>query len=514
MKKFFCMLLAAALLLTALAGCQGSETGDGSAAGGEEGTAKKDTLIVIGESEVVSLNPLTDRASLDRYVKSALFDHLLRFGDDAQLVPCLAESWTLLDDNLTYEFKLRENVKFHDGSAFTADDVVNSFDIIMSDSSMVSTYGSYVAGYEKVDDHTVHIARPAVYTDLLGFLAVYVPIISKAAYQADPAGFASHPIGTGSYKFVSQEVDGSIVMTANEDYFFGAPEIPNLIIKAPLNSDTAAVALENGEVDLIFNVPSSLLPTLQTNENVVTMTEQTYSSAVLNIYKAAGTDVNLRKAIFHGIDRQSLIMIATDGLSQESRNILSTKAMGKYDGAVEYIGYDVDLAKEYLAKSSYVSGTELVISCTSDYALAAQSIQSDLAKIGITIKINQLDMNTYQSMMVKGEHQMSISRYGTYGFDAIKILQYLLPSNVSFGKNMDSSPVFETIMAELQSTTDPAEIDALVVQALQARDDLATMFSLYDLSSTLAYRKEITGISNSAAIVNGACYFDQIKLAA
>ena len=521
MKKSLSMMLLVAMLLTSLAGCQQAQTAStaqsaassaGATASSESGL-KKDTLNVVGETLTETLDPITRNGNIDRFVKAALYDYLVRFGDDAEVIPCLAESWTDLDDNLTVEFKLREDVKFHDGSDFTADDVIYSIDLVMSDETMTTTYETYIADYKKVDDYTVQITRPASYVDLVGFLTLQIPIVPKAVYAADPEGFGANPVGTGAYKFVSQEADGSVKMVANGDYFLGVPDIENLVIKTPLDSSTAIVALETGEVDLIFNVPTAMLSTLEKNDSIETITETTFSSIVLNIYKLSNADLNLRKAIYHGINRQNAIAIATDGLSEESTNILSTKAMGAYAGAVEYVGYDEALAKEYLEQSSYVPGTPLVLSCNAAYALAAQSVQADLAKIGITVEIEQLDMNTWRSKLIKGELEMGISNFGTYGFGPVTVLQYLLPTNVSFGKNMDSSPEFEEVMAKLEKATDAAEIDELIVEGLTLRDDLDTLFSLYDLTSTLAYSKEITNISNTAAIVNGACYFGDIKAA-
>ena len=501
MKKGACLLLVLVLFVSSLTGC------------GKTAEPKKDTLTVVGALRSENFDPTGLAALIDPYTITALFDRLFKFGNNAEVVPSLVESYELKEDNVTYVFHLRKNVKFHDGTDFTADDVIFNFDIYTNHPVLSYSFANSVTSYEKIDAYTVNVTVPAPYVDLPGFLANRIAIVPKSAYSSDAEGFAKNPVGTGAYKYVTQDSDGTVRLEANPDYFLGAPEIKNLVIKPPMESSTALVALETGEVDLIFSVPTSLIPVIDKNDKITRITKPSYSSMAFYIFDdGLQGDQNLRKAIFHGINRVGLIDIATDGLAQESKNIMSTYAMGKYAGVTDYKGYDAELAKEYLAKSNYVAGTEILISCKSEDAQVAQLIQADLVALGINMKIEQLDPNTWSSKLSKGELQINLSVFGSYGFTPTTLLPYFVSNSPMYGSHMAVTPEYEAVINEFLNEKDPEKLDSLIEEALKMQYDLVNIFSLYDRVSTVAHTKQITNISDSSAIVN-ACYFNEIKLA-
>lgn len=134
----------------------------------------------------------------------------------------LAESWEEADGGMSVILHLRDDVTFHDGSTFDADDVIYFFDKGM-EGKFATRITPYVASYEKLDQYTVKLTKPNIYTNVLAFLVEHAYIIPKEAHSADPEGFNQHPIGTGPYTFVSEEADGSIILKAYDNYYGEAP---------------------------------------------------------------------------------------------------------------------------------------------------------------------------------------------------------------------------------------------------------------------------------------------------
>ena len=221
MKKVLTLVLVLCLALTAAA-CGG---------GGEEsGGAAKDTLTWVQAADVTSLDPHVGKETPAVTVTSQIFDTLLTMDENNEPAPLLAESFEQLDER-TYEFKLRQDVKFHDGEAMTADDVVFSLNRAR-ESNYVSYVVDAISEVEKKDDYTVIVKTKEPYSPLLSALTVpFTAIVPQHAVEADEDAFALNPIGTGAYKFVEWKQGEYAKLEANPDYFQGAPKTQNLVMK-------------------------------------------------------------------------------------------------------------------------------------------------------------------------------------------------------------------------------------------------------------------------------------------
>ena len=199
MKKFFAVVLIFCLAFS-LTACGGDKTPS------ETGGATKDTLVWVQSADVTSLDPHVGKETPAVTVTCQIFDTLLTMGENNQPAPLLAESYEQVDEK-TWTFKLRQDVKFHDGESMTAEDVVFSINRAR-ESNYVSYVVDAISDITADDDYTVTITTKEPYAPLLASLTVpFTAIVPKHAVEADEEAFTMHPIGTGAYKFVEVPAD-------------------------------------------------------------------------------------------------------------------------------------------------------------------------------------------------------------------------------------------------------------------------------------------------------------------
>ena len=496
-KKILSVLLVVILGVTSLVGCSNggsneSEIGNASNENGSE-VSIKDQLVFIAKAKTETLDPLT-RQVLNKTVMHSIFDCLVKYGPDAKIIPSLAESW--VDDGMAVTFKLREDVVFHDGSKFTADDVIFSLDT-MGASPEFAWITRYIAGWEKVDDYNVKILKPNSFTQLLNILTEYSYVVSQEAYENDPEGFAENPIGTGAYKFVSKGIDDSVVLVANEDYFEGRPEITNVIIKSPVDSSTKVIALETGEADVVMDVPIAQIPIIEGSENLEFVESESWGMNELALMGSKFDDKNFTKAIKHAINRENVILLSNEGIGEPAKDLYSSRIMGDLAGIVKYEGYNIEKAKEYLAMSNYDADTKLTLSIDAQYIDMAQAIQADLSQIGVNIEIEQLEYNTFWDRIYGAEIEMAIFSGGS---PMVGIEDSLLISTSEPWKStMSASDEKKVILSEILIETDKEVRKELVLEALELEIDQSNFVAIYENTMNFAHTDKITNINPVSA---------------
>lgn len=493
MKKIFPLLMTVVVIASLLAGCTTSTPTVTTDENPQASAPIKDTLTYMAVVNAESLNPASGKPG-DHTAYRAIYDTLVNLDDNGNIRPGLAETWTKSDDGLTYTLNLRKDVKFHDGSQMTADDVIFTFDTIMA----LPLFGQFtlaLAKWEKADDYTVKFTATQPYVSLLKTLALISMIMPKATYTADPAGFESKPIGTGPFKFVSRDADGTIHAEANDNYFGGKPAFAKAVIKPPVESSTAVVALENGEVDIIVAVPPAQIELIKKNAglNLVETAAWTTNTLIM-MGQRLRDDSNLRAAIFHGIDRQKMIDIASEGVGSVTNDVYNKKTLGSLAGKVNYTGYDEALAKEYLAESGYQLGSVIMMTVMTQDSAMAQSIQADLKKLGIEVEIEQLDVNGWSTKILNGEAEMTLVQFGGVGGGLENMLISFSNAYPYLGKDMYSTPEYEDLIVKIQAEPDPEKRQELMGQAIQLQYDFANTVSLFDVVNNFAHSKSITNI--------------------
>ena len=500
MKRVFLLVLVA-LLSIAFVAC-GETTTEATTAGttvAPTTEAPKDDLTITGYMTAETLDPFQVAAS-DKVTNFQIFDSLVRYGEGGVITPGLASEWTLGEDGLTYTFTIRENVLFHNGETLTTEDIIFSLDTMMAQ-PMNSWMATYIASYTRVDATTIQIVKASPFAKVLNILADRFFVVPEASYDGLEEAFAANPIGTGAYKFVSQAADKSVTLIKNEDYFFGEPAITNVHIIAPVEASAAVIQLESGDVDIIFGIPTSQ-KTIITDNSELTFVETAGWSmhTLLLLGDQFADDLNLRKAVSYAVNPQNAILVANEGVGEVPTNLFSTKTMGDLAGEVAIPGYDAVESAAALALSNYSTETNLVITVDASAAAIAQSIQSDLAAVGITVTIEQLDTNNLFAKLMNNELDMTILPMGTHMNGVEEMLAFPIMPPFSFG--MNPSEARTTIIQNIQVETDPTLRAQMCIQALQYAVAEFDIVPVFEPVQNLAYANTITGIPAISAATN------------
>lgn len=381
MKKLLCLCMTAALSLGSLAGCstKNPAPSDGETVGAqneESGGEKKDTLTVALTSEPPSLTTCDHDSIVGVYMNLLTYNGLMRVDHETlEVVPDLAESYTV-ENETDWTFVLKDGIKFHDGSDCTAQDVAASIEWAKTFPGSAN-YTRNIKTIEAVDDKTVKIVTEVPYAGLPADLAYHYNFIVPEELIESGHDFNSEPVGTGPYKFVSWQYGDSLNFVGFEEYFDAERKasIPNLVFKIIPEGTSRTIALEAGEVDFVYDVPSADVERLKSDEKFevkeITSVENFFLG--INLEKEPFNDVNVRQAINYGINREDVIAAALNGYGASNYTAIAMGYEGDTDAGAAV--YDPDKAKEYLDKwGGDPSSIVLPIICSNETKVAVATV--------------------------------------------------------------------------------------------------------------------------------------------
>ena len=400
MKKVVSILLVLAMMLS-LAACSGESTettngGNGGESAAPAGENTRDDLIFSISSDTTSLDPAEVKDTISYLVLFQMFDTLVREEPDGTIAPALAESWEWNAEATELTMLIRQGVKFHDGTDMTVDDVVYSMNRAIA-SSYTSAVSSEFDRMEKVDDTHVKLVLKEPYVATLSCLcSANLGIVPQTAGEPG-GGFSKNPVGTGPYKFVSWSEGEKIEMEANEDYWRGAPAIKKLTIKIHTDRNTAAIALEKGEVDVLYYPDTADRMNLMNLENVTWLEGEatTLFYLAFNCRDGVFSDVRLRQAVCYALNRDDIIALGADGAGIATANTIPVCT--EYYKDFEGYQQNIEKAKELMKEAGYEGGLTITMktSQSSIYSKPTQVIQSQLAEIGIEVNIELMERAAY-----------------------------------------------------------------------------------------------------------------------
>ena len=416
-KSAVAMMLALLLLMMTFTSCGGST---------QTSTEDKTDLTWALASEPNSLDPMAIAVMSTFTITYAIYDNLVEEDENGNYVESLAESYTVSDDEKEYTFNLRQDVKFHDGTQMTADDVVYSINRTI-EKGWAADMTAAIDSVEKVDDYTVKLILSKPFGGMIGSLASpYFSIMSKAyAEENGEDAVERAPMGTGAYKFVEWKTGDHITVEANEDYFKGAPAIKTVTFKPVTDKNTGLVALQAGEIDTYLNVNNSDIETVKSDENLAFYSTDLAAvlSLNMNIEKEPLNDVKVRQAINYAINKENIITGALEGNGTEANSAISPTCDGYSENVTGY-EYDPDKAIELLKEAGQENLTlHIKIKEDSKVQKVAQIIQSDLNAVGITVKIEILEAGAYSTDVYSdGDYEMTITSWCAMFTDAYSLL--------------------------------------------------------------------------------------------
>lgn len=444
--------------------------------------------VKIGiSSEPSSMDPHYHNLGPNNSFASNIYDALIIQDEQQNLTPGLAVSWKPVSD-LVWEFKLRQGVKFHDGSDFNADDIIFTAKRAPAVPNSPSSFGTYLKGktFKKVDDFTIQVSTekpyPLMPVDLsnIQIISNEVGMDVKTAQFND--GSAMH--GTGPYKFVEWKPSDSIVLVKNENYWGPKAAFDKVIMKPIKSNPTRVAALLAGDVDMIDNVPTADIETLKKNSDLVLA--QGISNRVIYLHMdrfrdnspyITGTngknplmDKRVRKAISMSINRDAIVSRVMEGVAIPAGQLLPPGFFGTSEN-LKPMPYDPAMAKKLLAEAGYADGFGLTIHGPNDRyindAKIAQAIGQMLTRVGIKTQVETMPKSVYFR---------SASRGGPNGEPKYSFILVGWGS----GTGEPSSPLRSLIHtkdkdrgfgASNRGRYSNAEADALIEEALATVDD-------------------------------------------
>jgi len=417
MKKVITTLLAVSMVF-GLCACGSNEATDPAPESGQAAEAEapaesteqpaaageaKDTVILAtsGEPYRFFAQGSQSCAGDDNLVLSNIYDCLLFLEPDGSLSPALAESYDVSEDGITYTFHLRQGVKFHNGEEMTAEDVKMTFDTGAAGPIGSALFVNYDS-CEIIDDYTVEIKLTSPYAAFpYGVASRIGGIICKSYYdEVGEDGYYSAPVGTGPYKFVEYVKGDHTTLTANDDYWRGAPAVKNVVIQTVADTNTQILGLQNGDYDVVRDPAIDVCLRLNDDPNVSWAKENSVGRVTMymNSWDAGpGQDINFRKAIQAAVNKDDV----NEAMYSGEADILDIDVCASYGGCpdpgtYQVAEYDLEAAKQYLADSDY-DGSEwaILVQQGSRYENGAKVIQAQLMAIGINCVVDAKDNATY-----------------------------------------------------------------------------------------------------------------------
>ncbi|CAN5352713.1 ABC transporter substrate-binding protein [soil metagenome] len=398
------VLAAAVVLALLLVGVTGCSTGRRVDLG--QGGSGNLVAAIAGEPD--QLDPHKTSAYFSFEVLENVFDTLVAPDANLEMRPALAQSWDVSPDQLSWTFHLRPGVTFHDGTPFTADDVVYSYRRIIDEKLANSDKFSAVTDVTAPDKATVVLRvkqpTPNLLTNIGGFKGM--AIVERK--NVESGQIATHPVGTGPFAFVGQKSGDSITLTANKNYWGGPPKVPGVTFRFISEPSTALSALQAGEVDWTDSIPPQRVSQLKSDDSVklAVTPSNDYWYLALNEAKPPWNDVRVRQAIAYGIDRDAIVKATSYGTS--AANQLAIPRGNPWFTPYDTYRYDIDKAEDLLHQAG-IGKQNLDMLVTSEYpetVTAAQVIADNLAPLGITVNIRTVDFATWLDEQNTGHFDM------------------------------------------------------------------------------------------------------------
>ncbi|MCG8490109.1 MAG: ABC transporter substrate-binding protein [Sneathiellales bacterium] len=437
-------------------------------------------VLVVGQiAEPKSLDPQAVTAVNDFRILMNMYDGLVRYKSGTlEVEPALATSWTISEDGTEYTFKLRDGVKFHDGTDFDAADVEFNFDRMLDEKHPyhhtgpfpLSFFFSAVEDVEAVDASTVRFKLNAPYAPFLSNLAYPTGlIVSPESVKKHDKDFGRNPSGTGAFKFAEWESNAKVVVTRNADYWDGAPSLEAVVFRPITDGNTRVAEMLSGGLDVMVEIPPDSVA--QFNGNGFKLLEQAGPHLwflILNAKEGPFADKRVRQAINYAIDKKSLVEQVLQGTAEVASGPTPPAFSWAYNENLQPYPYNPEKAKQLLREAGQENAS-LTFYVTEggsgmlDPVPMGTAIQADLAKIGVDVKIETYEWNTFLGKVnpgLEGKADMAEMAWMTNDPDTLPYLALRTgawPDKGGFNSGYYSNPEVDKLLEAARQSTDQAE---------------------------------------------------------
>ena len=400
------------------------------------GQTKDDTVVYAIQSDMQNWDPPNSVLRESIILGYNVFDHLAaRDLKTGKVGPSLATSWRTIDDT-TWEVKLRQGVKFHDGFRFTSRDVKATFDRVLNPENKLTARGNHakIKSVEVVDDYTVRFKTDGPYPLFVERLTALVVQSEKVIKEKGHEWMQENPVGTGPYKLVKWNKKQDHLLVRNDDYWGPKPAFKYVRVRIIPEQATQIAELISGGVDIIKAVPPDQMDVINKSGGARTATSPILRTAMLQLDQAGRTGKNpfqdrrVRQAANLAVDMESVIKHVINGLGDRTATTINPMAFG-FDPAVKPYRQDLAAAKKLLADAGYPNGLEVRFLTGPPIVEPAvqqtsEAISADLVKAGIRTQKRYVgDIGPYVNQVRDGKaepmFEWSWGYYSVFDADAI-----------------------------------------------------------------------------------------------
>lgn len=493
-KRLMCTILAVAMLSVILTAC------------GQGANDPTDTLIFAQGADPRGLDPaMVDDGESSKVIVN-IYEGLLQYAKDStKLEACLAESWKVSEDGLTYTFNLRKGVKFQDGTDFNAEAVKVNIERQMEGNATADmSYAGFVFGtvskVEATDESTVVITLKEKNTAFLYNLAMSLaaPIVSPKALKDNNNNVNEHPVGTGPYKFVRWDKEQAIVLVRNDDYWGEKAKTKNVIFKIIKDNSARVVALNNGEVDMIDGIDATVVSQIESAGNKLDQPDgMNINYMAYNTTTPVFSKPEVRKAFSQAVNVPELVKSLYQGYASPADSILPSFVPG-YAKDVMQVTYDPEAAKSVISAAGITSVHVITYSNPRPYNTAngqalAEAIQGYLSKVGVTANIEVFDWTTYKEKVKAGDYDICFYGWTGDNGDPDNFMALLSDKDPSMNVSRYDNSEYKDLIAKGKATPEGPDRDAVYAQLEKIQVDQNPWLLISHSKLLSAYSPKIQG---------------------
>jgi peptide/nickel transport system substrate-binding protein len=496
-------LAAAALMAGTISACGGDQSDAGSGGGAPAaGLPVADGTVTVGSvQQITQLDPYKARIPWESVLARSLWSTLVTYDEETgqEVQPALAERWDVSEDGRTYTFHLREGLKFSNGDPLTAQHVVRTINRALDPKTQWSQAGLMpkLKSLEAVGGSEVRAVLEQPSANVFLMLLTQAPILNTADV---PALAGRNPATSGPFKIKEFVPDDHVTLERNENYWGEPAPSAELRLVRAQDASAAVTSLRSGDLDALWGVPWQDVRSLESGGFPIVVSENPSGQAIgYGDYSSPPfDDVKARQALVHATDKQKIIDTAYAGevlISNTNQPMPSTDPL--FDDELPEYAFDLDKAKALFAEAGVAEGTTLTYLWSSTHGRQAltwgQILQSDLAKIGIELKIQTLEPAALAER---------ITPVGEKTFPNVIIpSQYILPTPISMGIWLTgtcpcnySNPEYDAAVQSADQQTDPDERARLYAEAQRIFAEDAGVMIIGQTSTPVATQENVAGI--------------------